>query len=67
MVQLTRAQHDEVVAHAQETPSEEVCGVLGGRDNRVESLFRALSPFRYDSDSGPLRFVTLAQIAAAMK
>ena len=33
----------------------------------IESLFRALSPFRYDSDSGPLRFVTLAQIAAAMK
>ena len=41
MVQLSQAQLDEIVAHAKETPSEEVCGVLGGRDNRVGSVFRA--------------------------
>ncbi len=41
MVQLSKTQHDEIVAHAQETPSEEVCGVLGGRDNHVEVLYRA--------------------------
>jgi proteasome lid subunit RPN8/RPN11 len=41
MVALSKAQLDEIVAHAQETPSEEVCGVLGGKDNRIEALYRA--------------------------
>lgn len=31
----------------------------------IESLFDALLPFRYDKDSGPLRFVTAAQLAKA--
>ena len=31
----------------------------------IETLFRAFDPYRYDRDAGPLRFVTLAQIAKA--
>ncbi len=31
----------------------------------IETLFRAFDPYRYDSDAGPLRFVTLAQLAKA--
>ena len=31
----------------------------------IEALFNALAPLRYDRDSGPLRFVTLAQVAKA--
>ena len=41
MVSLSRAQVDEIIAHAKELPKEEICGVLGGRDNRVSSLYRA--------------------------
>ena len=31
----------------------------------IEALFHAFDPYRYDRDSGPLRFVTLAQLAKA--
>jgi hypothetical protein len=31
----------------------------------IERLFRAFDPYRYDRDVGPLRFVTLAQLAKA--
>ena len=31
----------------------------------IETLFKAFFPLRYDQDSGPLRFVTLAQVAKA--
>jgi hypothetical protein len=31
----------------------------------IEALFRAFDPFRYDRDAGPIRFVTLAQLAKA--
>lgn len=31
----------------------------------IESLFRALAPYRYDADAGPLRFVTLRDLARA--
>lgn len=33
----------------------------------IESLFRALEPYRYDKDAGPVRFVTLAQLAQALR
>jgi hypothetical protein len=33
----------------------------------IEALFRAFAPYRYDADMGPLRFVTLAQLAQALK
>jgi hypothetical protein len=31
----------------------------------IEALFKAFEPLRYDRDAGPLRFVTLAQLAKA--
>ena len=31
----------------------------------IEALLRAFGPLRYDTDSGPVRFVTLAQLAKA--
>ena len=33
----------------------------------IETLFQAFEPYRYDRDEGPLRFVTLAQLASAFK
>ena len=33
----------------------------------IETLFRALDPLRYDRDSGPVRFITLRQLAAAWR
>ena len=33
----------------------------------IAALFNALAPLRYDRDSGPLRFVTLAQLAQAWR
>ena len=33
----------------------------------IESLFRAFEPLRYDKDNGPVRFVTLSQLAQALK
>ena len=33
----------------------------------IQSLFDALLPYRFDKDSGPLRFVTAAQLAKAFK
>lgn len=33
----------------------------------IETLFRAFDPYRYDRDAGPLRFVTLAQLAKAYR
>lgn len=33
----------------------------------IEALFRAFEPLRYDRDAGPLRFVTLAQLAKAYR
>jgi len=33
----------------------------------IETLFKAFEPFRYDRDTGPLRFVTLAQLAQAYR
>jgi hypothetical protein len=33
----------------------------------IELLFRAFDPFRFDRDAGPLRFVTLAQLAKAYR
>ena len=33
----------------------------------IEALFRAFEPYRYDRDNGPVRFVTLSQLAQALK
>jgi len=52
MVTLKRAQVDEIVAHAKETPQEEVCGVLGGLDNEIQVIYRA----RNSAESRRTRF-----------
>jgi proteasome lid subunit RPN8/RPN11 len=41
MVVVPRALLNEIIAHAQETPKAESCGILGGRDGRVERVYRA--------------------------
>jgi len=56
MVALSNAQITNIVAHARETPDQEVCGVLGGRDGRVETLYRARNTaetprIRFEMDS----------------
>jgi hypothetical protein len=33
----------------------------------ISALFDAFAPLRYDRDSGPVRFVTLAQLAQAWR
>jgi proteasome lid subunit RPN8/RPN11 len=49
---LERKYADEIIAQAREEAPNECCGVLAGRDGRVEKLFRALnaekSPYRYN-------------------
>ena len=48
---LERKYADEIIAQAREEAPNECCGVLAGRDGRVEKLFRAVnaekSPYRY--------------------
>lgn len=56
MVVLTSTQIADIIAHARETPDQEVCGVLGGRDERVETLYRARNAaetprIRFEMDS----------------
>ena len=54
MFVLERKYADEIIAQAREEAPNECCGVLGGRDGRVERLFRAVnaekSPYRYNVD-----------------
>jgi proteasome lid subunit RPN8/RPN11 len=51
---LERRYADEIIAQAREEAPNECCGVLAGRDGRVERLFRAVnaekSPYRYNVD-----------------
>ena len=55
---LKRKYADEILAQAREEAPNECCGVLGGRDGRVEKLFRAVnaekSPDLYNVDSDDL-------------
>ncbi len=41
MVVIPRARLNEIIAHAQETPQAESCGILGGQHGRVERVYRA--------------------------
>jgi len=41
MVTLPRAAYQEILAHAQGQPDQEICGILGGREGRVEHVYRA--------------------------
>jgi len=51
---LERKYADEIIAQARQEAPNECCGVLAGRDGRVEKLFRAVnaekSPYRYNVD-----------------
>ena len=51
MFRLSTAQANEIVAHAREDAPNECCGILVGRDSRVEKLYRArnveASPVKY--------------------
>jgi len=55
---LERKYADEIIAQAREEAPNECCGVLGGRDGRVEKLFRAVnaekSRYRYNVDPDDL-------------
>ena len=54
MFVLERKYADEIIAHGRQEAPNECCGVLAGRDGRVEKLFRAVnaekSPYRYNVD-----------------
>jgi proteasome lid subunit RPN8/RPN11 len=51
-VALTASQRREIIEHARSGRPEEVCGLLAGRDGRVELVYRAVnkehSPIRYE-------------------
>jgi len=55
---LKRKYADEILAQAREEAPNECCGVLGGRDGRVEKLFRAVNAEKsadlYNVDSDDL-------------
>ncbi len=40
MVHLTREHFDQMVQHAKEKQPHEVCGILAGRDNTVELVYK---------------------------
>jgi proteasome lid subunit RPN8/RPN11 len=53
-VRISRADWDELVAHAREEAPNECCGYLRGSDGAVEEVFRATnersSPYGYELD-----------------
>ena len=58
MLELPRAYHNEIVAHAREDDPDECCGILAGRDGKVLRLYRMTnverSPYRYSMDTKEL-------------
>ena len=66
MVFLSKEQVADIVAHGRETPDQEVCGVLGGRDGKVETIHRARNTaetprIRFEMDSRDM-FVAIKDI-----
>lgn len=53
-MEITRAQADEIIAHAFEEDPDECCGILAGRDGAAAKLYRITntvkSPYRYMMD-----------------
>ena len=53
-VRIPRAIFDEVIAHAREEAPNEACGLIGGIDDRAQTVYRArnaeASPLRYNLD-----------------
>ena len=53
-MRIPRAIFDEVIAHAREEAPNEACGLIGGIDDRAQTIYRArnaeASPLRYNLD-----------------
>ena len=53
-MKITRAQADELLAHANDDLPNECCGMIGGKDGVATNVYRArnseASPFRYNLD-----------------
>ena len=53
-MQIARAHHAELIAHAREEAPNECCGCVRGRDGRIEEVFRSTnlraSPYGYELD-----------------
>jgi proteasome lid subunit RPN8/RPN11 len=55
-MRIDRQMLDEIVAHAREDAPVECCGMIGARDGRAVSLYRARN-----AESSPLRYVVHPQ------
>ena len=57
-MRISRADREELIAHAREEAPNECCGYLRAREGRVEEVFRATnerrSPYGYHLDSSSL-------------
>jgi proteasome lid subunit RPN8/RPN11 len=53
-MKVSKAIHDELLAHAREDAPNECCGLIGGKDGVAKSVYRArnaeASPLRYNLD-----------------
>jgi [CysO sulfur-carrier protein]-S-L-cysteine hydrolase len=53
-MRIPRAIFDELIAHAREEVPNEACGLIGGADDRAQTVYRArnaeASPLRYNLD-----------------
>ena len=53
-MKLSKDQIDELIAHAREEDPNECCGMIGARDGRATTIYRAsnaeASPLRYNLD-----------------
>ena len=66
-----KQQHiDEMVRHAREEAPTECCGMLAGRDGRIEAVYRAAnaeaSPFRFSIDHREQRRIESAMDEAGL-
>src|SRR5215218_7000354 len=55
-MRIERDMLDEIVAHAHEEAPDECCGMIGARDGRAVSLYRARN-----AEASPLRYVVHPQ------
>jgi proteasome lid subunit RPN8/RPN11 len=55
-MRIDRQMLDEIVAHAREDAPDECCGMIGSRDGRAVSLYRARN-----AEASPLRYVVHPQ------
>jgi [CysO sulfur-carrier protein]-S-L-cysteine hydrolase len=55
-MRIDRQMLDEIVAHARAEAPEECCGMIGARDGRAVSLYRARN-----AEASPLRYVVHPQ------